>query len=356
MAKHLVPPGQRSVIGDGKTATSVALPAELIEAARDYARAGRAKRTQEAYRRCWSAFEAWCHGKGLQALPASPEIVAVWLAALAKGEGTRKPMARSSIDQALSAVIVRHRDAGHMLDRKHRAIALTWKGICNTKAKTEIKRQARPLLADDLEQLIGMLRTKVPGDARDGALLTLGWAAALRRSELVGLDWLERGDGTGYVQIDERGIIVTLMTSKASQEQAETIIIPSADMPAAREALDTWARMAMLQPGKPVFRPIDRRHIIGADRLTDRSVSRIIKSRVRALVCMRGRSEADADEIVASFSGHSMRSGYATSAAAEDMPSYRIQQHTRHKSAEMVASYIREADKWTKSGLKGVGF
>jgi integrase len=356
MAKALIRARQRNVIGGGKTAPGVALPAELFEAARDYARAGRAKRTQEAYRRAWAGFEAWCHGKGLLALPASPETVAIWLAALARGDGMRRPMARSSIDQALSAVIVHHRDAGHPLDRKHRAIALTWKGICNTKAKTDIKRQARPLLADDLEVLVGMLRPEIPADARDGALLTLGWAAALRRSELVGLDWLKLGDGTGYVQIDERGIIVTLMTSKASQEQAETIIIPSADMPAAREALVIWASKAGLKPGEPVFRPIDRRHIISADRLTDRSVSRIIKSRVRALAFLRGRSESEADELVALFSGHSMRAGYATSAAAKDVPSYRIQQHTRHKSAQMVAGYIREADKWSKSGLKGVGF
>ena len=54
------------------------------------------------------------------------------------------------------------------------------------------------------------------------------------------------------------------------------------------------------------------------------------------------------------MSGHSMRAGYATAAAAADVPSYRIQQHTRHKSAEMVARYVREADKWSKSGLKGV--
>lgn len=59
---------------------------------------------------------------------------------------------------------------------------------------------------------------------------------------------------------------------------------------------------------------------------------------------------------MALVSGHSLRAGYATSAAARDMPGYRIQQHTRHKSAQMVAGYIREADKWTKSGLKGVGF
>ena len=58
--------------------------------------------------------------------------------------------------------------------------------------------------------------------------------------------------------------------------------------------------------------------------------------------------------MVRRFSGHSLRAGYATSAAAADVPALRIQQHTRHKSADMVARYVRESDKWSKSGLKGI--
>jgi integrase len=266
-------------------------------------------------------------------------------------------------------VIVRHRDKGHVFDRKHRAIARTWKGISNIKAKTETKRQARPLMGDDLQVLLKSLRPTVPAEARDAALLALGWAAALRRSELVGLDWQKLGTPSsakpgargelpapGFVTIDDRGVVVTLMASKASQDQAETIVVPCADMPAACEALERWADLARLKPGQPVFRCVDQRQIIGDERLKGRSVSRIVKSRVRKLARLRGKSETEADELVALFSGHSMRAGYATSAAARDMPGYRIQQHTRHKSAEMVAGYIREADKWTKSGLKGVGF
>jgi hypothetical protein len=92
------------------------------------------------------------------------------------------------------------------------------------------------------------------------------------------------------------------------------------------------------------------------DGMTDRSVARIVKSRVKDLVKQRGRSEAETDELVELISGHSLRAGYATSAAARNMPAYRIQSHTRHKSAEVVSGYIREADKWTKSGLDGVGF
>src|SRR5262249_22527732 len=99
-----------------------------------------------------------------------------------------------------------------------------------------------------------------------------------------------------------------------------------------------------------------QRQIIAAERLTDRSVARIVKSRVKALVKQRGRSEAEAEELVELISGHSLRAGYATSAAARNMPAYRIQSHSRHKSAEMVAAYVREADKWTRSGLDGVGF
>jgi integrase len=103
-----------------------------------------------------------------------------------------------------------------------------------------------------------------------------------------------------------------------------------------------------------VFRAIDKRQRLGASRLTDRSVSRIIKARVRAFAIAAGRPEVDADAIADRMSGHSLRAGYATAAAAANVPGYRIQQHTRHKSAEMVARYVREADKWTKSGLKGV--
>ncbi len=85
-------------------------------------------------------------------------------------------------------------------------------------------------------------------------------------------------------------------------------------------------------------------------------MSRVVKARVAKLARSRGKTKKEAAELVAIFSGHSLRAGYATSAAAKDLPGYRIRQHTRHKSAEMVDGYIREAEQWTKGGLKGVGF
>jgi integrase len=174
------------------------------------------------------------------------------------------------------------------------------------------------------------------------------------RSELAELDWQVLGTGDGFVALDPQGLHLTLVRSKASQERPETVAVPSADMPEAIAKLKAWAALAGLEPGTPLFRPIDQRGIIGETRLTDRGVARIIKGRVREIALRRGLSSAEADALAARFSGHSLRAGYATAAAGADMPQYRIQQHTRHKTAEMVSRYVREADKWTRSGLKGV--
>ena len=333
------------------------LQPELLAAASNYIAEARAQSTRRSYNRAWKAFEVWCAVQGRQALPASPETVTAWMTAMAAGVAGYRSLARSSINQALSAVMLAHHVAGYSLDRKHPLIAETWRGISRSKARTETLRQARPIAAEDLRAMLDDLARgakRLPADARDAALLALGWAAALRRSELVGLDWERVGEGTGYLRIEDRGLVVTLAQSKGSQTEAATIVVPRADMPAACEAAQVWAAVAGLQPGQPVFRPISKAQVIGADRLRDRSVGRIIKARVRALLITGGMSAEDADSIAHSMSGHSMRAGYATAAAAADVPGYRIQQHTRHKSADMVARYVREADKWTKSGLKGV--
>ena len=232
--------------------------------------------------------------------------------ALAKGDVGRRPLARSSVNQALCAVVLAHHTAGHALDRKHPVIAETWRGISRKKARTETLRQAQPITPADLRVMLDDLGAgagRLPADARDAALLALGWSAALRRSELVGLDWEKIGTGTGTLRIDERGLVVTLNTSKGSQTEAASVVVPCPDMPAACGAVKVWASMAALQSGEPVFRSIDKGQRIGAGRLTGRSVARIIKMRVRALALASGKTEAEADVIAASMSGHSMRAG-----------------------------------------------
>lgn len=348
-AIEIMAPMQDAPSLPASAAQEAALPSALISAASDYIAAARAPNTRKAYARAWAAFTDWCERHGRASLPASLETVAAWMADLATSGKTP-----ATISAYTAAVVVAHRTAGHTLDRKSPLLADVWKGIRNDAAHAQ--RQARPITAPDLRSLLTAIGTARPSDARDAALIALGWAGALRRSELIGLDWQQPGNGSGFVSIDERGITITLLRSKTSQAEAVTIAIPAQDMPAACAALAEWSRIAALKPGEPVFRRVDHWEHVGGDRLTGRSVARIIKTRVAFLARLRGFSADQAAELAAKCSGHSLRAGYATAAAQADLPTHRIMQHTRHKSAEMVNRYIRESDKWTKSGLQGVGF
>jgi integrase len=183
-------------------------------------------------------------------------------------------------------------------------------GISRTTAQTEIVRRAKPLLAVDLRDIVERLKPNKPIDVRAGALLTVGWAGALRRRELVGLDWASPGDGTGFVAVDERGIVITLMTSNASLDAAEHIVIPWGDMPAACQALEAWTALAGLQPRQRVFCPIDQHGHLSPKHLTGHSVS-AVQTRMRRLEYRRGKTRKDAKAAAALFSGHSLRAGYA---------------------------------------------
>jgi integrase len=332
----------------------IALPEALVERAKDYAKEALSARTREAYGRWQRDFARWCERHGRQALPASPETIAGWLTSLADGEGRKRPLARASINQALAAVTLAHRLAGYAFDRKHRVISMTWSGISRVKALVEVERQAAPFLAADVRDLLSVLDTHKNIGCRNAALLTLGFGAALRRSELVGLDWGQLGTGTGWVVIDERGILITLARSKASQDKAETVVIPRVDFLPACEALEAWAARAQLQPGEPIFRAVNNRHVISTERLTAHSVSRIVKRAMGQIARKRGKTIDEAKELVRRYSGHSLRAGFVTSAAAVDIPALRIAGHSRHKSLEMVSRYVREADKYSRSALKGV--
>jgi integrase len=220
-----------------------------------------------------------------------------WLTALADGTDSGRPLARASINQALAAVTLAHRNAGHAFDRKHRVISTTCSGISRVKALVEAQRQAAPFLAADVRDLLAILNVKKNIGCRNAALLTLGFGAALRRSELVGLDWGRLGTGAGWVVVDERGILITLARSKASQDKAPTGVIPRADFLPACEALEAWAARAQLQPGDPIFRAVNNRHVIAAERLTAHSVSRIVKRCMRDIARERGQDHRGGDGV-----------------------------------------------------------
>ena len=212
---------------------------------------------------------------------------------------------------------------------------------------TDDPRQARPLLADELRALLAGIDTSNTADQRDRALLALGWAGALRESEIVELDWHRHGGGTGYVRLTgsrgrerDHAAVIVLTKSKASQAAAVRIVVPMADMPtASRGPGDMGQRRQAGTPAAPVFCAIIRERRLTTERLQPNAVSRIVRRRVREFHIDAGTAEAD--EIAEASSGHSLRAGFITSAAQSGVPEFKIGERARHKSAEQTARYIR---------------
>ncbi len=207
-------------------------------------------------------------------------------------------------------------------------------GIRRTKGMAQ--REARALQRDDLFTVLGVMGDRTI-DLRDKALLLVGFAGAFRRSELVGFDCSD-------VEHVGRGIVLHLRRSKTDQTgQGRKIAIPHGRTRwcPVRHLAD-WIAHAEIEQG-PIFRSIDRHGYISPDRLSGDAVSSIVKRRVEA---------AGFDP--ATFSGHSLRAGLATSAAMAGASSWKIRQQTGHRSDAMLARYIRDGDMFTDNAAGAV--
>ena len=317
----------------------------------EYEGAARAANTWKQYASTVKLFTKWARENRLRALPARPETVKRWVLDLA-----RAGYANATIRAYVSGLCTWHRLHGFALDRA--PMFETLKGI---KRRAEPQRKVRPLLRDELGAILAMLDEENLADVRDGAMLSIGWANAMRRTELIGLDWERKGwqsGGTGTLRMNADGIFIQLLQSKASQETVVPLEIPAEHMPSAMKWLARWAFVARLQPGEPVFRGVFRDGeggwAIGSKRLTDRAAADIVKKRVIALEVAGGASFEAAAARAEDFSGHSLRAGYCTAAAVAGVPEYQARQRSRHKSAETFAGYVRAANV-SGSGLGKVG-
>jgi integrase len=191
------------------------------------------------------------------------------------------------------------------------------------------QREAKPLLRDDLLLVLDATADALK-DIRDRALLLIGFAGALRRSELVALD-------VGDIEHVRQGIVLTLRRSKTDQDsEGRKIGIPFGRTrwcPVA--ALDTWLAASVIAEGA-IFRPLDRHGHIRDTRLSGEAVSLVVREKVAA-----GGLDP------ARYSGHSLRAGLATSAAQAGVPTWRIRTQTRHASDAMLSRYIRDGELFT---------
>jgi site-specific recombinase XerD len=294
----------------------VALGPDLASAV-DLAQAEKAASTRKAYGTDFRLFRAWCDAKGVSALPAASETVAAYLAAEAR---TSRP---STLGRRVAAIRYAHKLAGLPLPTDAEGVKATMRGIRRTigSAKT---RKAPALAA----KMLGMVATAPDTLAglRDRALLLLGFAGAFRRSELVALNVTD-------VEESEAGLRVAIRHSKTDQDgQGVTIAIPRGDVACPVKALRLWLDAAGIEAG-PLFRPVNKAGRVAQAHLTDRSVANIVKAYAK-------RAGFDPS----TFSGHSLRSGFLTSAAAKGASIFKMMDVSRHKSVDTLRGYVRDAE------------
>jgi len=304
-----------TVIPDGSN-----LPAALgadFAAALDLAKAEKAASTRKAYGTDFRLFKVYCDAKGVSALPASPETVAAYLATEAQNA---KP---STIGRRVAAIRYAHKLAGLETPTDAEGVKATMRGIRRTFGGARNKKA--PAVAAKMHSMVALAPEGLAG-LRDRALLLLGFAGAFRRSELVDLD-------VGDIAETETGLLVTIRGSKTDQErQGVTIAIARGDIACPVKALRAWLDAAGIEAG-PIFRPIDRHGNLLPSRLTAQSVANIVKA-------YAARAGFDAS----TFSGHSLRSGFLTSAAGKGASIFKMMDVSRHKSVDTLRGYVRDAE------------
>lgn len=308
---------------------AAALPVAAREMIRSYQRASKSASTQRAYRADARVFDAWCREFGFSSLPASPLAVAAFLVHEAE-RGTKA----STIGRRAAAIRYAHRLGKHPDPTDDEDVRSTLKGIRN-RIGTAAEGKA-PATAEVITRMLAHVPGTLAGK-RDRALLSLGFAAALRRSELVALDVADLVD-------DREGLRLRIRRSKTDQEGAgQEIAVPHGRHLRPVEAVRDWLDSAGISEG-PVFRPVSRAgRVRGVERLTDRSVAEMVKRYATA-------AGLDARE----FSGHSLRAGFVTTAAERGAEMTRIMETTRHRDVRTVTGYVRRANLFR--GHAGSGF
>jgi integrase len=307
------------------TPDTPAVPVPQIEAevasARRYAEASRAVSTRDLYRRDVARFAAWCRARGSEAPPASPAAVATYLASLAEA-GLQPP----TITGRMAAIAWAHRQAGLVPPQKRDDAAPLLEVMSGIRrSRTAPAKKARAAEADLLQRMLDAMPPDGLRATRDKAILAVGMAAALRRSEIVAL-------AVEDVVFRPEGLLLRIRSSKTDRAgEGAVVAIPHGRAIRPVELLRAWLEEAGIADG-PVFRSLAKSGQVRPTAMCDRDVARLV---VRT---------AAAAGLPAGFSGHSLRAGFITSAARQGVTVFRVREVSRHKSMQVLAGYVREAE------------
>lgn len=324
----------------------------LAGRARDYVEAASSANTRRAYASDWKHFASWCRRQGFLPTPPDPQVVGLYITALASGSsvgttsGDKKAV--STIERRLSSLTWNFAQRGQPLERKDRHIATVMAGIRNRHAAPP--RQKEAILPEDLIAMLETLDRGTLRGLRDRAMLLVGFAGGLRRSEIVGLDVGrdQTEDSSGWVEMfPDKGLLVTLR-GKTGWREVE-VGRGSSDNTCPVVALETWLKFGRIAHG-PLFRRVTGQgKKVGAERLNDQEVARLVKRTALAAGVRGDLPESKRGKL---FAGHSLRSGLASSAEVDERY---VQKQLGHASAEMTRKYQRRRDRFRVNLTKASG-
>ena len=294
----------------------------------------KANNTIRAYKSDFTDFGLFCAQNGFKSLPSEPKIVSLYLTHL-----STKDIKMSTLKRRLVSIGIVHKLKGHYLDTKHPSIIENIMGI--KRRKGSIQKGKKPILINDLKNIINVIdkqKNEEIKKIRDRSIILIGFSGGFRRNEIVSLD-LEDLD---FVP---EGIKITIKKSKTDQFGEGSLKgIPYFDNSQYCPVLSLkkWIETSNINSG-PLFRRFSKGSKLTNNRLTDQTVALIIKKYLN-LAAINSKN----------YSGHSLRSGFATTAAESGAEERSIMAMTGHKSAEMVRRYIKEANLFKNNALNKI--
>ncbi len=298
-------------------------------------KSSKANNTLRAYKSDFRDFGIFCAKHGFSSMPTQPKIVSLYLTHLSESSKI------STLRRRLVSIGVVHKLKGHYLDTKHPVIIENLMGI--KRKKGSIQRGKKPLLINHLKEIINVIdeqKIEKIKKLRNRTLILIGFGGGFRRTELISID---------YEDLDfvEEGVKITLRRSKTDQFGEGMIKgLPyfATEKYCPVTSLKNWIYLSKIKTG-PIFRRFAKGPILTHHRLTDQSVVLIIKNYLK-LAGIENKN----------FSGHSLRSGFATVAAESGADERSIMAMTGHKSTQMVRRYIKEANIFKNNALNKVKF
>jgi len=291
----------------------------------------KAPNTIRAYQSDFSDFQFFCAKNGFRSIPSEPKVVSLYLTHL-----STKDAKMSTLKRRLVSIGVIHKLKGHYLDTKHPAIIENIMGI--KRRKGSIQKGKKPILINHLKQLIDVIDEQNNEDIkklRDRSIILIGFSGGFRRNEIVSLDY----DDLDFV---EEGLKIQIRRSKTDQfGEGSVKALPyfNSSKYCPVISLKNWIEISKIESG-PLFRRFVKGSKLSKNRLTDQTVALLIKEYLN----LAGINSKN-------YSGHSLRSGFATSAAESGAEERSIMAMTGHKSTDMVRRYIKEANLFKNNAL-----